>query len=146
MKMAIKRLVAAAALSLAALPALPQDRSGAKVIVPADSALSKIDRQELARVFLGKKTIWESGQRIQPVMLPEESRAMQGFLDKTLQKSVEQYRSYWTRLLFSGGGSAPRTFRTSAQVVDFVSREPGAIGIVDAATATEHVKVVEVTN
>ena len=64
-----------------------------------------------------------------------------------MKKSVSQYRAYWKRLLFSGGGSAPRTFRTSAQVIDFVTRQPGAIGVVESSAAdAARVKVLDVTN
>ncbi len=117
------------------------------VVVNTESQLGKISDDELLRIYLGKKTLWEeSGTRIQPALLEEDRAAAQAFLESTLKKSVSQYRAYWKRLLFSGGGSAPRTFRSSAQVIDFVARQPGGIGIVEAQAADSRVKVLEVVN
>jgi ABC-type phosphate transport system substrate-binding protein len=135
----------AAALLVLLLPGPTLQASGFVVVVNPDNKVQKIPRDELARMFLGKRTMWASGVRIEPAMLDEESQPMRPFLEKTLLKSIDQYRAYWKRLLFSGGGTAPRTFRTSAQVLEFVAREPGAIGIVDDSAPETGVRVVEVT-
>jgi ABC-type phosphate transport system substrate-binding protein len=144
--MRLATLVTIAALALA--PAVGgADRSGFTVVVNTESKLAKISDDDLARIFLGKKTLWEdSGTRVQPALLEEELPGAQNFLEGALKKSVSQYRAYWKRLLFSGGGSAPRTFKNSTQVIDFVARQPGAIGIVESGAADARVKVVEVTN
>jgi len=117
-----------------------------KVVVNSEGGAARLSREELARIYLGKKTIWEGGTRIVPAMLDEEAPAMQPLMERVLQKSVEQYRAYWKRLLFSGGGTAPRTFRNSAQVLDFVAKNPGALGVVEASASDDRVKVVEITN
>ena len=137
--------------TVAALASAPSisgaDKSGYSVVVNTESKLAKMSDDDLARIFLGKKTLWEdSGTRVQPALLEEELPAAQSFLEAALKKSVSQYRAYWKRLLFSGGGSAPRTFKNSTQVIDFVARQPGAIGIVESGAADARVKVVEVTN
>lgn len=142
------RLALPLALLLAAAPgpAPAADRPFA-VVVPAKSPLARIGEDDLSRIFLGKKTLWEeSGTRIQPAMLEEDLPAAQGFLEGPLKKSVSQYRAYWKRLLFSGGGTAPRTFRASEQVIDFVARQPGGIGVVEAAAVDARVKVLELVN
>ena len=146
--MATRRAMLAAAVLLALAPAgKGADKAPFAVVVNTESKLAKISDDELLRIYLGKKTLWEeSGTRIQPALLEEELPIAQAFLESTLKKSVSQYRAYWKRLLFSGGGSAPRTFRTSAQVIDFVTRQPGAIGVVDSATADARVRVLDVTN
>ena len=135
------------ALLVLAGPESGADKLPFAVVVNNESKLSKIDDDELLRIYLGKKTLWEeTGTRIQPALLEEELPISQGFLEGTLKKSVSQYRAYWKRLLFSGGGSAPRTFRTSAQVIDFVTRQPGAIGVVESTAADARVRVLDVTN
>jgi ABC-type phosphate transport system substrate-binding protein len=115
----------------------------AKVIVHPDIKLGRIDREELARIYLGKKTLWETGTRIAPVTLDDTAAVMGDFFD-LVKKTREQYRAYWRRQVFAGGGAPPRTFRSSAEVVAFVAREPGAIGIVEASISDQRVAVVEV--
>jgi ABC-type phosphate transport system substrate-binding protein len=133
-----------AALFTAALPGLAAP-APVRVIVNKETALSKAGREELARIYLGKKTLWDSGQRIVPAMLEDSSPTAEAFLEDTLHKTSSQFRAYWKRQLFSGGGAPPRTFRTSAQVADFVARQPGAIGVVEAGYADERVKVVQIS-
>jgi ABC-type phosphate transport system substrate-binding protein len=119
-------------------------RLGVKIIGNSEGIAPRLTREDLARIFLGKKTLWDSGARIMPAMLDEETGPMQPFVEGVLKKSVEQYRAYWKRLLFSGGGTAPRTFRNSAQVLEFVAKNPGAIGVVESSAADDRVKVVDV--
>lgn len=141
-------LVAAAAAALGLPGRAPAaDRAPYALVVNSKSPLAKISDDDVSRIFLGKKTLWEdSGMRVQPALLDEDQATAQSFLESVLKKSVSQYRAYWKRLLFSGGGTAPRTFRSSDQVVDFVARQPGGIGVVEGAPADARVKVIEIVN
>jgi len=116
------------------------------VVANPEIGIDKLDSETLARIYLGKKTLWDNGTRILPAMLDENDRRSEAFLEGVVKKSVSQYRAYWKRLLFSGGGVAPRTFRRSSQVLDFVARQPGGIGVVDAQVVDDRVKVVELVN
>jgi ABC-type phosphate transport system substrate-binding protein len=134
------------------LPLLPAiaaaqgvDRS-LRVVVSKENKLASMTPDDLTRIFLGKKTLWESGTRIVPAMPEEESPAGETFLAGTLKKSVSQFRAYWKRLLFSGGGTVPKVFRSSDQILDFVARQPGAIGIVEASAVDDRVRVLEIAN
>jgi ABC-type phosphate transport system substrate-binding protein len=114
-----------------------------KVIVSPDVEVSVISQAEIARIYLGKKTFWDSGARIEPSLLDEKSQVTELFLEENLKKTVRQFRAYWKRHLFSGQGTAPKTFASSKQVADFVAANPGAIGIVDGAYSDDRVKVIE---
>jgi ABC-type phosphate transport system substrate-binding protein len=114
-----------------------------KVIVSTDVEVSAISQAEISRIYLGKKTFWESGARIEPSLLDEESPLTESFLEENLKKTVRQFRAYWKRHLFSGQGTAPKTFASSKLVADFVAANPGAIGIVDASYTDDRVKFIE---
>lgn len=111
-----------------------------------ENKISSLTTDDLTRIFLGKKTLWESGTRIVPAMPEEESPAGEAFLSGTLKKSVSQFRTYWKRLLFSGGGTVPRVFRNGDQLLDFVARQPGGIAVVEASAVDDRVRVIEITN
>lgn len=119
--------------------------SGATVVVNSEVDLTDLDAETLERIYLGKKTLWDSGQRITPALVTEASAVSKSFLEEILNKSVPQYRSYWKKRLFSGGGIVPKTFRSSREVIEFVARTPGAIGIIDSGAKDETVKILEVT-
>jgi ABC-type phosphate transport system substrate-binding protein len=121
------------------------DRS-LRVVVSKDNKLTSLTSDDLNRIFLGKKTLWDSGTRIVPAMPEEESPAGETFLNGTLKKSVTQFRAYWKRLLFSGGGTVPKVFRSNEQLIDFVARQPGAIAVVDASAVNDRVRVLDISN
>jgi hypothetical protein len=142
------RLISLLALLVPALAATSSLGAGQdnplKVIVNPAAELSELHRDDLARIYLGKKTLWDTGTRIQPCLLNEKSPVTKQFLETDLRKTVRQYRAYWKRRLFSGGGIAPRTFRTSAQVLDFVVANEGAIGVVEATVDDDRIVVVTI--
>ncbi len=127
-----------------ALLLCPAVSSAATVIVNTEVDTSKLDADSLELIFLGKKTLWESGQRVTPALLSEDSEPSKQFLENVLGKSVSQYRAYWKRRLFSGGGTVPKTFRTSIEVIEFVARTPGAIGVVEGGIRDSRVVVITV--
>ena len=124
--------------------ALGAEAESFRVVVNLENKLARIDQEDLARIYLGKKTLWDWDARIVPAMLNEDARLSQSFLETHLKRTVSQYRAYWKRLLFSGGGTPPRTFRTSAEVVEFVARQPGAIGVVEAGSVDARVRALDV--
>ena len=134
-------------LALSPPPAEAQgvDRS-LRVIVSKENKIASLSTDDLNRIFLGKKTLWESGTRIVPAMPEEESPAGETFLAGTLKKSVSQFRAYWKRLLFSGGGAVPKVFRNSSQLVDFVARQPGAIAVIEASAVDDRIRVLEISD
>ncbi len=120
-------------------------RNTIKIIVNPEVEIGTLTQAEVARIYLGKKTFWESGSRITPSLLNEKSPLTEAFLEESVRKTVRQYRAYWKRRLFSGKGTAPKTFSSSRQVANFVADNPGAIGVVDASFDDDRVKLVELS-
>lgn len=140
-------LLVAAALAVAFLASAAPAAERYVVVVNTDSKLKAISRDELSRIYLGKLTLWEqSGTRVAPAMPDESSALGQAFLEDATKKTVDQYRAYWKRQLFSGGGTPPKVYKRASEVVDYVARNPGGIGIVEPGTADARVRAVEVTN
>ena len=54
-------------------------------------------------------------------------------LAQVLQQDDEQYRAYWTVRRHVGKGAPPRELATSAEVIAFVTANPGAVGYIDAS-------------
>jgi ABC-type phosphate transport system substrate-binding protein len=115
--------------------------------VNTDSKLKTISRDELSRIYLGKLTLWESsGTRVAPAMPDESSALGQAFVEDATKKTVDQYRAYWKRQLFSGGGTPPKVYKKTSEVIEYVARNPGGIGIVEHGASDSRLRVIEVTN
>lgn len=107
--------------------------------VPANS----LTKDDVERIYLGQKNLWDGGAKIEPAMLQNEST--EAFLTTYVGKNSATFTNYWKKMLFSGKGSGPKQFTKPKEVVDFVASTQGAIGFVPAGTNSDAVKIVPVS-
>ena len=137
-------LVAVATFAGVTTPAEAQDPSY-RVIVHASNPASEISKSELARIFLKKRTTWDSGKQVVVVDQAERSSTRARFSMAVLGKDVPTMKSYWQQSLFSGRGVPPVEQGSDGQVAAFVAANETAIGYVSAAaTLPPGVKVIEI--
>jgi ABC-type phosphate transport system substrate-binding protein len=113
------------------------------VIVNRSVPDASVSRAELERIFLGKKTVWENGKKIVPV-IQDAGAVHKAFLKEYLAKNPSTYDIYWKQAVFTGTGSPPGSLSDDAQVVRFVSGTDGAVGYIDSDTPHADVKPLEV--
>lgn len=131
-------------LLLAAAPAALAQESGFKVIVNAANPAQAMSRRQVSDLFLKKVTHWPDGTTVEPVEPPEKSRTRAYFLSDVMGgKSALALKAFWQKRVFAGRDTPPVEKASDEEVVAFVRANPGAVGYVAAATATEAVKVVE---
>lgn len=110
------------------------------IIVNPAANISTPTQDEVARLYLGKtKTI--GGERLAPIDLSKNSDVAEHFHHLVMKKTTSQLRAYWSKLVFTGKGSPPKTFDSDAEVVAAVAGNPGLIGYVQAAAVDDSVKV-----
>jgi len=114
--------------------------AGVSVIVHPSNA-SALDKKAISKIFLGKSKKFPGGS--QAVPLNQESSDLSAeFTKKVLGKSESQMKAYWSKLLFTGKGQAPKSVKSDAEVIDMVSKNPTMIGYVDDASINDTVKVI----
>ena len=132
MKQFSKTMIAA---GLALTAVLQQARADVVVIVSAQSTTS-ITSREISRVYLGESNT------MTPVDIANPSRARKEFYAKVVGKDEGQVRARWSKLVFTGKGSAPRELPSGEDVVKAVAADPHAIGYVDRSFVNMTVKVI----
>jgi ABC-type phosphate transport system substrate-binding protein len=117
----------------------------AEVIVIANSGVpvDSIDKNSLRDIFLGKKAFWDKDNKIVVTIL-KKGAIHEEFLTKYVGKTSAQFQAYWNKLLYTGTGTPPVSFNTEQELVDYVSRNKGAVGYIDAQTPHKNVKVIRV--
>ena len=100
------------------------------VIANPKLADGSISASDLKQIYLGTKTSL-NGQSVEPVVA-QSGPFHEQFVSACLGKTEAGLKNYFRNLVFSGKGSMPRSFATSAEVVSYVSKTPGAIGYVDS--------------
>ena len=120
----------AAALGLVAAASAEPDRVPIAIIVSAElDSMSKVSVRELQSVYL-RKSKRLLGVAVRPVDHPPDSAIYDAFMKQVLKKSRKILVDHWLEQALTGGTRPPRQIKNSRAVIDFVSRNVGAIAYV----------------
>jgi ABC-type phosphate transport system substrate-binding protein len=112
-------------------------------VVHPSVAASDLSADDAKNILLGNKTKWDGSGNIKLVVLTEGAVHDKVIREHT-QRSADQFDKYWKKLVFTGKGMAPATAKTDADVLDYVSKNPGSFGYVAKESATDKVKVLSI--
>lgn len=101
-----------------------------------ESALSK---QDIKKIFLGKKRVWKDGTKI-VVAINTDEDLFSRFLKKYVGKSPSQYDNFWRTKIFSGKRSSPQMLDGNQQMINFVKNTEGAIGYISTDSKLDDIK------
>jgi ABC-type phosphate transport system substrate-binding protein len=65
------------------------------------------------------------------------------FYQFAVGRPMAQIISHWSKLIFTGKGQAPISLTGDASILEFVKKNPNAIGYVNTDTNTDDVKVLQ---
>ncbi|NVJ61046.1 MAG: phosphate ABC transporter substrate-binding protein [Gammaproteobacteria bacterium] len=111
-------------------------------IIVHPSNNSSVSQTDLTRMFLGKLKSFPGGGAVVPVNLPEGDSTTDEFNEKVLSKSASQLKAYWSKLVFTGKGTPPKTAASADEMLTLVANNPNLIGYVDASKVNGSVKVI----
>jgi len=118
------------------------------IIVNKKTEAESISQSNIQNIFLGKKTRWSDGIKTVPVNL-KAGKTHQLFIEELIKKSTNAYINYWRKMIFTGKGVMPVSFKTETEVVDYIGRTEGAIGYIsspDLLKNTEEVKIISLSD
>jgi ABC-type phosphate transport system substrate-binding protein len=113
------------------------------VLANKDVPDKALERESIERIYLGKKSQWSDGTRIVPVVL-KSGATHTAFVKKFLDRDASQFSTYWKQAVFTGRGMPPKAFETEAELIEFVSETPGAIGYASFVPSTKPVSRIAV--
>lgn len=103
-------------------------------------------KQELAYIFLKKRTTWSTGYKAKPVDQRTKTAIRTAFSTQVLGKSVNAVTSYWQGQVFGGKSSPPEELASDEDVTAYVSKTPGAVGYISPASITPSVTVIAIVS
>lgn len=118
----------------AAASALTAASAAFQVVVGIGQPIAAIKREELANIFLRKATRWKDGSPILPVDQSMTSPVRKSFANDVLRMPTVMVQQYWNHRTFSGLVQPPAVRLSDEAVLEFVARNPGAIGYVSGET------------
>jgi len=116
----------------------------AEIVVIANEAvpIDSLNQNEMKDIFLGKTAKWSDKSRVRFAVLTGETH--QDFLRAYIKRTPSQYRTYWKKMVFTGKAAKPKSFKSEADLVKYVSQTDGAIGYISGKTDANGAKVLAV--
>lgn len=123
---------------ISGLPARAAEDNGLVIIANPQSDLVRLTRSEVINLYMGRINRLPSGVSALPLDLVD---AREEFYQGLVNKRLAEINSYWARLMFSGRASPPRQVASSAEMLEIVASNRGAIGYVRQTEVDERVLV-----
>ncbi len=106
------------------------------VVVSAKSSASKLTKEQVADIFLGRST------SMVPLDQAAGSPVRDEFYSKVAGQTAAQVKTLWAKLSFSGKGTPPKALGSDEEVKAQLSANPNAIAYMDKSKVDASVKTV----
>ena len=97
------------------------------LVVNSQNPVVSVTPQEAKNIFLGKKNDWSNGRHILPI-LQENTDITEEFTLAVMKRSVQQFKLYWRKMVFSGKSTPIVQVKNSQQLKKMLAENPGGIG------------------
>lgn len=113
-----------------------------------DVGLNAMPGAKVQRIFTGKETLWKNGKTVIICLPGTKSPKADEVYGKVYNKSVKEVQKFWLSLVFQGRAKSPMFFDTEQEMVDYIKRTPGAIGVLssDKKSLVPNNQLIAVTN
>jgi hypothetical protein len=101
------------------------------IIVNADIPIESLTKKQLSNYFLGNMTMFKNKAKAKPCY----NSSMSTFFNTELGMNITKFKEHWTKKVFSGYGVAPVKFDGDKDLIEYVSRQKGGIGVISKAEA-----------
>jgi ABC-type phosphate transport system substrate-binding protein len=122
---------------LAALSLVASAQASAEIVVIVNTAnpASRMFSEQASQFFLGKSEMFT------PIDLSDTATRNE-FYQKLTGKDASQVKAIWSKLVFTGKGTAPVEYHSAAEVKKAVAANPKAIGYIEKSAVDSTVKVI----
>lgn len=116
------------------------------IVVSNDVNVSKLSKNDLENIFLGRKTMWANGKPIMVGVCTQNSDKLDEFLISTIGKNERRFKKYWLKKVFAGYGTAPMIFSTNTKAIEFTREKENSITYLtlDDSTLVDGMKIIEI--
>ena len=112
------------------------------VVVSTNSPVAKLDKEQVANLFLGKSSSFPDGSNAVPIEQTDSTPAHEEFHKSVTEKSASQLKSYWSKMIFSGKGTAPKEVSSNSELLKLLAGNPAMIAYIDKSAVDKSLKVV----
>jgi hypothetical protein len=94
------------------------------------SNISSLSSKETISIFKNGRSLWPNDQRVTIVLPSNKSLFAEKVALELYGGSISSMQKFWLALVFQGRANPPVFLQTEEEIFDFVSKNPGSIGVV----------------
>lgn len=99
------------------------------VFVANVKGVNALSSKEVVQIFRNGRSLWPAGEKVL-IVLPSNKSEFADVVAKNLYGgSVTSMQKFWLALVFQGRANPPVFVQTIEEVLSFISKNPGAIGV-----------------
>lgn len=103
---------------------------------------SEMKMSELKSIMKGEKQRWSDGTKVNIVLMKTNTPVGQVTCQKIYNMTGDKVKRFWLELSFGGKADPPTFCNSVAELENYVSQNPGAIGILDKISTGAGIKTV----
>ena len=97
--------------------------------------VESLTSKEVVQIFRNGRSLWASGEKV-IIVLPSNKSDMAESVAKNLYGgSVTAMQKFWLALVFQGRANPPVFLQTEEEIVSYIAKNPGAIGVLPKGNA-----------
>jgi ABC-type phosphate transport system substrate-binding protein len=113
-------------------------------VVGNTTGVTELTQAQVKSYFKAKYTLWGNGKSVKVVLHSSESTQAEKLAKLVYNTSHQGVKKYWLSLVFQGRANPPVYFDSDSEVLEYVKKTPGAIGIVQKATSCPSQYIIQI--
>lgn len=104
------------------------------MVVANINNVTELSFKEFKGIMRGEKQRWKNGPKVEIALMKTSTPTGAVTAEKVYQMSVNQLNKYWLAQVFQGRVQAPQFFTSEADLIEYIERTPGAIGVITSSS------------
>jgi|688.fasta_scaffold162479_3 ABC-type phosphate transport system substrate-binding protein len=118
---------------------------GEFVVIGNNTGFKASTKANAKAIFRGKYSSWKNGESVTIVLPSTKSDNVVSVASQVYGLTVKGMQKYWLEQVFQGRSNAPVFFETDEEIINYVKRNPGAVGIVRSSRSVPQSLVIQIT-
>jgi len=112
-----------------------QSAWGELLIIGNKTGTTQLKAQEARDIFRARTTTWTNKVSVTIALPSPKSTTAEPVARLIYGTKPSSVQKFWLSLVFQGRATPPNFFDTDQELIQFVQRTPGAIGVISSSTA-----------
>lgn len=113
-------------------------------VIGNTTGVSELTQAQVKSYFKGRYTLWGNGKSVKIVLHSSESAHAEKLAKLLFNTTHQGVKKYWLSLVFQGRANPPVYCDSDSEVLQYIKKTPGAIGIIQQATSCPSQYVIQI--